>query len=93
MGYCGIKITGHSETDFKHKKVFAKSQKMLSHKPIFTDVRIEQREQAPSYLWFKRMKIIIVFTFIATILLLTTAFSSKMNNLYVDKKAIKPKSI
>jgi len=45
MGYCGMRIPGHTGTDFKHKKVFKGSKKLLNDQKTFVDVKIESREK------------------------------------------------
>ena len=93
MGYCGLKIVGHSETDFKHKKVFAKSQKILNHKPIFTNIRIEQREQTPNYLWYNRIRNTIVIVFIFTVITLLFSYGTRINNMSLHNDQVPSKII
>ncbi len=85
MGYCGLKIPGHTGTDFKHKKVFTESRKMLNNKSITTNAKVEQREKDPSYNWFLYLKITIAFVSICTILLLISFFVLRIDNLSIRK--------
>ncbi|MEM9545049.1 MAG: hypothetical protein AAGA77_03705 [Bacteroidota bacterium] len=68
MGYCGIKIPGHSGTDFKHKKVFKGSKKLLNEKQKFVDTRVESRDKRH---WDSRIIILIKLTSALSILVLT----------------------
>jgi hypothetical protein len=79
MGYCGLKIAGHSLTDFKNRKAFSKSKKILNHQPIFNNVRIEQREASPKYSWFFRLKLFISIVGIFTIVLLISVYGMRLN--------------
>ena len=88
MGYCGLKIAGHNATDFKHKKVFSKSKKILNHKRIFANVRIEQREQAPNYQWYNRIRITIVIVFIFTVIFLLSTYGSRINNMSFNNNQV-----
>ena len=92
MGYTGGKISGHSRTDFKHKKVFSKSKRLLNNQPIFANVRIEQREETPTYFWFKKIKIVIAFAFLFTVLFLLSAYGTRLNNISIHESQV-PKRI
>lgn len=88
MGYAGIKIPGHSGTDFKHKKVFKKSQKILNDQPIYSDVRIEHREPKPTYPWFLKIKILFTILFFFIIFIMLSGYASKISNLKIHKRKI-----
>lgn len=88
MGYCGIKIPGHSGTDFKHKKVFKDSKTLLKHNAIIQNVRIESREAVPNYNIFHYIKIVTVISFAITILILIGFFVSRIGKLKIHKTYI-----
>ena len=88
MGYCGIKIAEHSGTDFKNKKVYSNYNKLLNKKTTYTNVHIEQREQAPSFLWYNRVKLIIVITFFSIFLFLLSAYGTRLNNISIHKSQV-----
>ena len=75
MGFAGIKIPGHSGTDFKNKKVYAKAEKLLNDQPIFIDVRLEQRESKPTYPWYSVLKKGFTFLILSTFILLLIDYS------------------
>jgi len=85
MRYCGIKILGHSKTDFKHKTAFANRKRLLEPEMNFVDVKIESREKNPPYSWFTYLKISIGFSFICTILILTSFLALRIDNISIDK--------
>ncbi len=85
MGYCGLKIPGHTGTDFKHKKVFTKPKEILNHKRKITNVKIEPREQDRSHAWFLKFKVCISVLSIGIIFLLISFFASRINNVAIHR--------
>ena len=72
MGYCGIKIPGHSGTDFKHKKAYKESKQLLNAEQSFVDIRLEPRESYRTYSPLSLpMKIITIISILAVTALLS----------------------
>lgn len=88
MGYCGIKIPGHTGTDFKHKKVFTPSKKLLSHKPKIENIRIVSREPKRSFISFGILKKTIGFLFIITLIIVISMLVYRIDDLSIHKDKI-----
>lgn len=78
MGYCGIKIAGHSETDFKHRKAFVTRKKVLDIETSYDNVANTSRTY--NYDSKSAIKIRIVSLILISLFLVVTYFAGK--NLY-----------
>jgi len=85
MGYCGIIIPGNTGTDFKHKKVFTHSKKLLNYKSKIANVRIESREEYKYNYWYSGFKIAIVVAFSIIVLLLISFMATRIDNTAINK--------
>ena len=74
MGYCGIKIPGHTGTDFKHKKAFKKSIYNLKKEKRASDVRTVAREESKIIPWLKYLHFSIVLGFLSIFCVVTFLF-------------------
>ena len=74
MGYCGIKIPGHTGTDFKHKKAFKKSIYNLKKEKRASDVKTVAREKTKSNPWLKYLHFTIALGFLAIFCIVTFFF-------------------
>lgn len=78
MGFGGIRIAGHSGTDFKHKKAFKNQKKYIDDTRPMMDAKIESRDRSKKSYYDNTFKRIIAFSFCFVILCIIYAFVYKM---------------